>query len=182
MDDAARGRGPVDRFIDLIELTAAGFLAVVTLLTFVSVILRYFFSWAIPDSYDITRLLLGILIFWGMAVASYRGDHITVDLLWSAVPASAQRAMDVFSALVTLIAMGTFTWMFAEKVLDIRAAGTGTFDLREPVWIYYFIAWIGLASSILLLVARTVRLVFWPQKLTSARRIADPLNNLSEGV
>ena len=121
MDDATRGRSPVDKFIDLIEVTAAGFLAVVTLLTFVSVILRYFFSWAIPDSYDFTRLLLGILIFWGMAVASYRGDHITVDLLWSAAPPWAKRAMDVFSALVTLVAMAAFTWMFAEKVLDIRA-------------------------------------------------------------
>ena len=61
--------GPVDRFIDAIETTAASFLAVVTLLTFVSVLLRYFFAWAIPDSYDFTRLLLGILIFWGIAVA-----------------------------------------------------------------------------------------------------------------
>ena len=78
------GRSPVDRFIDAIEVTAAGFLAVVTLLTFVSVFLRYLFAWSIPDSYDFTRLLLGILIFWGMAVASYRGDHITVDLLWTA--------------------------------------------------------------------------------------------------
>jgi TRAP-type transport system small permease protein len=167
MNEATRGRGPVDKFIDLIEVTAAGFLAVVTLLTFVSVILRYFFSWAIPDSYDFTRLLLGILIFWGMAVASYRGDHITVDLLWSAVAPSAQRAMDVFSALVTLLAMGAFTWMFAEKVIDIRAAHTGTFDLRQPVWIYYFIAWIGLASAVLLLVLRTVRLVLAPEKLAS---------------
>ncbi len=165
-DDAPPGRSPVDRFIDLIELTAAGFLAIVTLLTFVSVILRYFFSWAIPDSYDITRLLLGILIFWGMAVASYRGDHITVDLLWSAAPPLAQRAMDVFSALITLVGMTAFTWMFAEKVIDIRAAGTGTFDLREPVWIYYFVAWIGLAAAVFLLVLRTLRLVFWPQKLT----------------
>ena len=89
MDDATQGANrtsPVDKFIDLIEVTAAGFLAVVTLLTFVSVILRYFFSWAIPDSYDFTSLLLGILIFWGMAVASYRGDHITVDLVWGAMP------------------------------------------------------------------------------------------------
>ena len=54
--------------------------------------------------------------------------------------------------------MATFTWMFAEKVIDIRAAGTGTFDLRQPVWIYYFVAWIGLASAVLLLVLRTVRL------------------------
>jgi TRAP-type transport system small permease protein len=167
MDDATRGRGPVDKFIDLIEVTAAGFLAVVTLLTFVSVILRYLFAWAIPDSYDFTRLLLGILIFWGMAVASYRGDHISVDLLWSAVPPWAKRTMDVFSALITLVAMATFTWMFAEKVIDIRAAHTGTFDLRQPVWIYYFIAWVGLAAAVLLLVLRTTRLVFAPDKLAA---------------
>jgi TRAP-type C4-dicarboxylate transport system permease small subunit len=165
MDDAATGRSPVDKFIDLIEVTAAGFLAVVTLLTFVSVILRYFFSWGIPDAYDVTSLLLGILIFWGMAVASYRGDHITVDLLWGAMPPLVQRTMDVFAALVTLIGMITFTWMFAEKVINIRAAHIGTFDLRQPVWIYYFVAWIGLASAVLLLVLRTLRLVIAPEKL-----------------
>ncbi len=171
MNDATRGSSgpsPVDRFIDAIEVTAAGILAVVTLLTFVSVILRYFFSWAIPDSYDFTRLLLGILIFWGMAVASYRGDHITVDLLWGAMPPPVQRAMDVFAALVTLAGMLAFTWMFAEKVIDIRIAGTGTFDLRQPVWPYYFIAWVGLASAVLLLVLRTFRLVIAPDKLAPA--------------
>ena len=165
MNDATGGRSPVDRFIDLIEVTAAGFLAVVTLLTFVSVLLRYFFAWSIPDSYDFTRQLLGILIFWGMAVASYRGDHISVDLLWTAVPSAAQRAMDVFSALVTLVAMAAFTWMFAIKVIGTRADNVGTFDLRQPVWIYYFVAWIGLASAVLLLVLRTIRLVLWPEKL-----------------
>ena len=169
MPDATRGRGPVDRFIDTIEVTAAGFLAVVTLLTFVSVLLRYFFAWAIPDSYDFTRLLLGIVIFWGIAVASYRGDHISVDLLWSASPPWAKRTMDIFAALVTLIAMAAFTWMFAVKVIGTRADNVGTFDLRQPVWIYYAIAWIGLGSAVLLLVVRTVRLVFAPETLVTAR-------------
>ncbi len=169
MNEATRGRSPVDRFIDLIEVTAAGFLAVVTLLVFVSVFLRYFFAWSIPDSYDFTRLLLGILIFWGMAVASYRGDHISVDLLWSAVPPWAKRALDVFSALLTLLAMAVFTWMFAVKVIGTRADHVGTFDLRQPVWVYYFVAWIGLASAVLLLVVRTARLVLWPEKLAAAR-------------
>jgi TRAP-type C4-dicarboxylate transport system permease small subunit len=165
MNDLARGRTAVDRFIDVIELTAAGFLAVVTLLTFVSVFLRYLFAWSIPDAYDFSRLLLGILIFWGMAVASYRGDHITVDLVWTAAEPQTRRIMDVFSALLTLIAMCAFTFMFAEKVIGTRADHVGTFDLRQPVWIYYFIAWIGLAATVVLLTVRTVRLVFWPDKL-----------------
>jgi len=169
MDGAARGRSPVDRFIDLIEVTAAGFLAIVTLLTFVSVFLRYLFAWSIPDAYDFSRLLLGILIFWGMAVASYRGDHITVDLLWSAVPPKAQRAIDVFSALLVLVAMATFTVMFAGKVLDTRADHVGTFDLRQPVWIYYAVAWIGLAAAVLLLVLRTLRLILAPEKISPPR-------------
>jgi TRAP-type C4-dicarboxylate transport system permease small subunit len=165
MNGMSRVRSPVDRFIDLIEVTAAGFLAVVTLLTFVSVILRYFFAWAIPDSYDFTRLLLGIVIFWGIAVAGYRGDHISVDLLWGASPPWARRAMDVFSALVTLVAMIALTWMFAEKVIGTRADHVGTFDLRQPVWIYYLVAWVGLASSVLLLALRTLRLLTRPESL-----------------
>ena len=63
--------------------------------------------------------------------------------------------MDVFSALVTLIAMCAFTWMFAEKVIGTRADHVGTFDMRQPVWVYYFVAWIGLAAAVLLMVART---------------------------
>lgn len=169
MSARAAERGPFDRFIDAIELTAAGFLAAVTAITFVSVFLRYLFIWSIPDSYDFTRLLLGILIFWGMAVASYRGDHIAVDLLWSAAPAWAKRGMDIFAALITLAGMATFTWMFAEKVINTRADNVLTFDLRQPVWIYYFIAWIGLASAVALLVLRTFRLIVAPEKLAPAR-------------
>ncbi len=29
------------------------------------------------------KLLLGILIFWGIAATTYRGGHITVDLVWA---------------------------------------------------------------------------------------------------
>ncbi|MGH7878124.1 MAG: TRAP transporter small permease, partial [Candidatus Binataceae bacterium] len=77
----------------------------------------------------------------------------------------------VFAAVVTLVAMCAFTWMFAEKVLNTRADNVGTFDLRQPVWIYYFIAWVGLASAVLLLIARTVRLLFWPDTLARAHGV-----------
>lgn len=158
MNDAARTRSPVDRFIDTIEKTAAAFLAAVTLITFVSVFLRYLFNTAIPDSYDLSSLLLGILIFWGIASASYRGEHITVDLLYGAAPPALQRAMGLFSDLVTLICLVVFTWMVGIKVINTHNDNVSTFDLRQPVWIYYFVAWIGLAAAILLMVIRTIRM------------------------
>ncbi len=174
MRGGATGAEAVDRLIEAIESTAAAFLAVVTALTFISVILRYFFSWSIPDSYDLTRLFLGILIFWGMAVASYRGDHITVDLLYSASGPHGRRAMDVFAALLTLFAMAIFTWMMAIKVLGTRADNVLTFDLRQPVWIYYLVAWIGLAAATVLLVVRTARLLFVPATAGAPPRTQHP--------
>src|SRR5271167_4261781 len=84
-------RNRMDRFIDAIELVAALFVGLVAADTFISVLLRYFFNVAIPDAYDFGRLLLGILIFWGIAATSYRGTHITVDLVWASVAPRWQR-------------------------------------------------------------------------------------------
>lgn len=167
MVTGASRRAAIDRVIDGIELTAAGFLAAVTVLTFVSVVARYLFSYGILDSYDFSRLLLAVLIFWGIAVASYRSDHITVDILWGSVGPRLKRVLDVFSALVSLFAMAVFTWMMAGKVIDTYRENILTFDLRLPVWIFYGLAWIGLAAAIVLLVVRTVRLLLWPDSLAA---------------
>lgn len=168
MVNAAQARGAVDRFIDGIELTAAIYLAAVTALTFVAVFARYVLSWGIPDSHDFSRLLLGVLIFWGISVASYRSSHITVDLLWSAAGPGAQRAINLFADLVSLGAMAVFTWMMGEKVVDTFYNNIGTYDLRFPVWIFFLLAWLGLAATIALLVVRTIRLLIWPESLPDA--------------
>lgn len=160
-----RHRSAVDRFIDGIELAAAGFLAAVTILTFAAVSARYLFNYGILDAHDFSRLLLGILIFWGLAVASYRGDHITVDLFWSWVGPRTKRVIDLFSSLFSLGCMAVFTWMMARKVLDTFDENILTFDLRTPVWWFYLAAWLGLAAAILLLIIRSIRLIFWPSSL-----------------
>src|SRR5919108_5613870 len=99
----------MDRFIDGIELLAAFFVGIVAADIFTSVLLRYFFSVQIPDSYDFGRLLLGILIFWGIAATSYRGTHITVDLLYAQASPPWQRVIDVFATLVLLLVVTTQT-------------------------------------------------------------------------
>jgi TRAP-type C4-dicarboxylate transport system permease small subunit len=149
----------LDTFVDGIERMAAIFLAVITALMFVSVFLRYLFSWSIPDSYDFMRLMLGVVILWGLASVSYRGEHITVDLLWGLLPRAARKALDVFANAVTLVAMGFFAWMMGSKVLSTRTDNVLTYDLQHPVWVYYLVAWIGLAAAVLLLAVRLVRLV-----------------------
>src|SRR5271170_6145820 len=155
-------RNPMDRFIDAIELIAAGFVGIVAADIFISVMLRYFFSVQIPDAHDFGRLLLGILIFWGIAATSYRGTHITVDLLYANVGPRFQRFIDVFATLVLLFVVTVQTYTLYDKVWTTRADHVLTFDLRLPVWPFFLVAWLGDVSAVLLIAIRTYRLIFQP--------------------
>jgi TRAP-type transport system small permease protein len=155
-----------DRFIDSIELLAALFVGVVATDVFVSILLRYFFGVSIPDSYDFGRLLLGVLIFWGIGATSYRGTHITVDLLYANVGPRLQRAIDVFATLVLLFVVAVQTWTLFDKVESTRADHVLTFDLRLPTWPFFLLAWIGDVSAVILIALRTYRLIFHPELLS----------------
>src|SRR3954467_8654336 len=152
----------MDRFIDTIELIAAIFVGIVAVDTFLIVVLRYFFNIGIPDSYDFGQLLLGILIFWGIAATSYRGAHITVDLVWANASPRWQRIIDVFATLVLLFVVTVQTYTLFDKVIDTRAGHIVTMDLQVPIWPFFLVSWLGDVSAVFLIAIRTYRLIFHP--------------------
>ena len=158
-------RAWMDRTIDTIEWIAAGFVGIVALDIFVSVLLRNTLNYSIPDSFDIGRMLLGILIFWGIAATSYRGTHITVDLIWANVGPRYQRAIDVFATLVLLFVVTVQTWTLFDKVRLTYNDNVQTFDLHMPTWPFFLVAWIGDVCAVLLIAIRTYRLIFHPEDM-----------------
>ena len=159
----------MDRVIAGIDGAAAAFIGLVALDVFVSVALRYAFGWSIPDSYDFGRMLLGILIFWGIAATSYRGTHITVDLVWASADARGKRLIDVFATLVLLFVVTVQTYTLFDKVIDTRAGHIVTMDLQVPIWPFFLVSWIGDVSAVLLIAIRTWRLLFHPEDIHDAK-------------
>ena len=154
-----------DRLINSIEWLAAMFVGIVALNIFVAVVLRKFFSTSIPDAYDFGRMLLGILIFWGIAATSYRGGHITVDLVWTWANKRMKRIIDVFATLVLLFVVTVQTIMLFDKVRGTYMDHVLTFDLNIPTWPFYGVAWLGDVCAVLLIAIRTWRLIFHPELL-----------------
>src|ERR1051325_6264006 len=165
----------MDRFIDSIEWIAAIFVGVVAADVFITIFLRYFFSIQIPDSYDFGQHLLGILIFWGIAATSYRGTHITVDLVYANISARWQRIMDVFATLVLLFVVTVQTYTLFDKVVTTYRDNVQTFDLRVPVWPFFAVAWIGDVAAVLLIAVRTWRLVFHPELIKRPDELTRPV-------
>ena len=165
-------RRVMDRVIDTIEGIAALFVGLVALDIFLSVVLRRF-GVQIPDSYDFGRLLLGILIFWGIAATSYRGTHITVDLVWAQASPRWQRAIDIFATLVLLFVVTVQTYTLFDKVSATYRDHVLTYDLGLPTWPFFAVAWVGDVSAVVLIAIRTFRLIFEPQAIHNARTVSE---------
>ncbi|TNE67705.1 MAG: TRAP transporter small permease [Rhodobacteraceae bacterium] len=141
--DTSGGAFGLRRFATWVETAAAFLMGLVTLLAFVSAVMRYAFSAPIPDSHDIGRLALGVAIFWGVATVNYTGTHISVDLLYEMLGKGVRRIMDFFSTSLVLISFAVLTVMMSKNAQDVFATGEHSYDLRFQIWPAYWLMVIG---------------------------------------
>jgi len=144
------------RLLSATETVAAFFLLAIALLTAGNVILRDLFSLSIPDWFDGSRMLQGIALFWGVALATYYGSHICVDIVWEHLKPAGRRWLDILATTVTFAFLAPLAYMVWVKV-----AGTGTqgtMDLRMPLVWFYSVAAVGAGVAALLALVRIVQL------------------------
>jgi TRAP-type C4-dicarboxylate transport system permease small subunit len=149
------------RLLAATETVAALFLLAIALLTALNVGLRGLFSIQVPDWFDGTKMLLFIALFWGIAVATYHGSHIAVDVVWEHLRARGRRVLDVVAALFTLALLAPMAWMVWEKVLG---SGTqATMDLRLPLIGFTSVGATGAVAAALLAAWRLLELLRAPE-------------------
>lgn len=147
----------MNRLLTVTEYVAASFLLAVALLTFGNVVARDVLQAQIPDWFDLSKQLQGIAMFWGIAIATYRGSHICVDITWEHAGAAGRRWIDIIATGFVLLFLLPLTWMVWVK---LGSTGTQlTSDLRLPLVWFYGVSAAGVTAAAVLCAARFVRLV-----------------------
>jgi TRAP-type C4-dicarboxylate transport system permease small subunit len=144
------------RFLSITENVAAFFLLAIALLITVNVVLRKSLSVQIPDNFDISKLMQGIALFWGIAIATYYGGHICVDIVWEAMGRAGRRLLDTTATLVTFLFLAPLAWMTWVKVANTGTQATS--DLRLPMAPFFAVAALGATAAAALALWRLVRL------------------------
>lgn len=144
------------RVLEATESVAALLLLAIALLTAGNVLLRGTLSMQIPDWFDLSRMLQCVALFWGIALATYRGGHICVDFVWEKLSAPGRRRLDMAATALTLAVLAPLAWMVWVKV---GSTGTqGTSDLRLPLVWFFGVAAIGATLAVALCAKRLVEL------------------------
>lgn len=134
------------RLVDAFASTGAVLLIVSGAIIFISVILRKLFATQIPDTNDFSRLIMGIAIMVGIAMACLRGRQITMDTFWTMLGRSGRKRLDAFATAFTTLAISAMTWMLIVRIADTFQSREATFDVRVPIW--YFYAAAGIAAGV----------------------------------
>ena len=130
------------------ENILATLLALITIISFVQVVMRYGFNTSFGGALELTRIIFAWLILFGMSYGVKMGSHLGVDAFIRMLPAKGLRYAAIFGAVATLlyaVMLISVDWM---KIFGVTSKGGAVFywskmyqlqlgleDLKYPTWI-----------------------------------------------
>jgi TRAP-type C4-dicarboxylate transport system permease small subunit len=134
----------------VLGIAASALLFAMMCLTFVDVVARYLFNSPIRGGFEITELVLLVLIFAGLPLVSHGDEHVTMDFIDRMLPA---RALAVLIRAVHALVAAMFlflTWQMWIKAARIAGYGDTTDVLRITVgpFVYFMVAMIALTALV----------------------------------
>jgi C4-dicarboxylate transporter DctQ subunit len=145
------------------EFFIAAALALMTLLTFVQVVLRYLFNSGLVWSLEATTYTFGWLVVVGMAYGVRTRAHIAADLVTRAVPPYWQRIIAMTALVLSLIYCGLMAYGSARFVSGLAMLGHDAQDIPVPRWLLASIMPIGF-SLLALRIVQAGRRYFMPHE------------------
>ena len=140
-----------------IEALMAFFLAVMIVLVFTNVVLRYFFSTGFEWSEEIARLCFIYLVYLGAIGAMRENQHLIIDSVLSRIPDIWQKAI-YFLVQVGIIWMMVVlirgSWQLVMQNLGDRWVAT-----QFPIYLVYAVGLVTGVSIIVIALANLYRLV-----------------------
>jgi TRAP-type C4-dicarboxylate transport system permease small subunit len=131
-------------------VAASAILFAMMALTFVDVVARYVFNRPIRGAFEVTELLLLVLIFAGLPLVSHADEHVTMDFVDRLLRGRSRVWLDRGMHLLVAALMFFMSWQVTIKAARISSYGDATDVLRIVYgpFVYFSAAMIALAGLI----------------------------------
>ena len=134
----------------LLGAAASAILFAMMLLTTVDVVARYVFNRPLRGAFEVTELLLVVLIFAGLPLVSFANEHAVMDFIDRALGGRALRALERAVQAVSAALMFLLAWLMWGKADRIWGYGDATDVLRilYGPFVYFMAAMLAAAGLI----------------------------------
>lgn len=120
------------------------------ILTVGDVVGRYFFNNPISGTFELTTLMLALVVFFSIGYTQLRRGHISIDVLVSRFSPRAQAIIDSITCLFALVLFSLVTWQSVRYASRLFAGHDVSGILSLPI--YPFVIAVAFASLLFCLV------------------------------
>jgi TRAP-type C4-dicarboxylate transport system permease small subunit len=134
----------------VLGIAASLILFLMMLLTFVDVVARYLFNFPLRGGFEVTELMLLVLIFAGLPLVSHADEHVTMDFIDRILPEAGRRLLLRVVHAICAAVMFFLTWQVWIKAGRIAGYGDTTDVLKITVgpFVYFMAAMILLTGLV----------------------------------
>jgi len=134
----------------VLGVAASVILVCMMLLTFVDVVARYLFDFPLRGGFEVTELMLLVLIFAGLPLVSHADEHVTMDFIDRLLPAHGRRVLARVVHAACAAVMFFLAWQMWVKAGKIAGYGDTTDVLKITVgpFVYFMAAMILLTGLV----------------------------------
>jgi len=129
---------------------ASAILLAMMLLTVVDVVARYVFNRPLRGAFEVTELMLVILIFAGLPLVSFADEHAVMDfvdrLLGPGARNLLRRAVQALSGAFMFL-LAWLVWLKADRISEYRDA-TDVLRIAYGPFVYFMAVMIGVAGAL----------------------------------
>jgi TRAP-type C4-dicarboxylate transport system permease small subunit len=125
----------------------------ITLLTGVDVFLRYFFSRPIKGTYELTELVLCVMVFFGLAYTAANKGNVSVPLVVTRLPQHARAVVDSIGSFLGMGLVFVMAWRGFVQAQIYWQQNLTSAILHFPIFPLLFVVALGCAVLFLILLA-----------------------------
>lgn len=141
---------------------ASATLGLIMLTTFVDVVGRTFFGRSLVGTVESIELMMGVLVFSGLAFTELQRKHIVVETFQQLFPAPVKRLTRVINLLLAVIVAGLLTRQLIIKTGEILAEQEHTQILELPYWHTAILMSVGMLLFVVVLLLRLIEEMLTP--------------------
>ena len=134
----------------LLGVVASLILLAMMFLTVVDVVARYAFNRPLRGAFEVTELMLLVLIFAGLPLVSFSDEHATMDFIDRILGPRSQRWLEALVQLINTAFMFLLTWLVwlkADRIWGYRDS-TDVLRIVYGPFVYFMAVTLGLAGLI----------------------------------
>ena len=151
-----RWESVLDQFLGFLAATVLMLLMIVT---FIDVAGRYLFLAPLPGAFEMTEIMMAMLIFAGLPLVSRANQHVTVNLIIGLLSPKIRHFQRLITQIIMALVFGVMAWRMWIKAVEMLVQGDETAYLLIPIAPVAFFMTILLGVSSLIVAIQFARII-----------------------